>query len=140
VTDLYGVMYKPFDFDANKKYPIIAYVYPGPQTEKRDQDIHAASAERGARSIWLHCDRSRQSRWTSESLKVVSQFRLRQVCGTMGSPIRKLRSSSSRAGIHTSMRTESELYGHSGGGFMSTAAMLVFPDFFKVAVVLVGEP
>src|SRR5215831_5781314 len=33
ITDLYGVMYKPFDFDPNKKYPIIEYVYPGPQTE-----------------------------------------------------------------------------------------------------------
>jgi dipeptidyl aminopeptidase/acylaminoacyl peptidase len=26
------------------------------------------------------------------------------------------------------------IYGHSGGGFMSTAAMLVYPDFFKCAV------
>jgi dipeptidyl-peptidase 4 len=26
------------------------------------------------------------------------------------------------------------IYGHSGGGFMSTAALLVYPDFFKVAV------
>ncbi len=33
ITDLYGVMYKPFDFDPNKRYPIIEYVYPGPQTE-----------------------------------------------------------------------------------------------------------
>src|SRR5690606_30872206 len=33
ITDLYGVMYKPFDFDSTKKYPIIQYVYPGPQTE-----------------------------------------------------------------------------------------------------------
>ncbi|HEY2019315.1 MAG TPA: DPP IV N-terminal domain-containing protein, partial [Bryobacteraceae bacterium] len=33
ITDLYGVMYKPFDFDPSKKYPIIEYVYPGPQTE-----------------------------------------------------------------------------------------------------------
>src|SRR6185436_17307335 len=33
ITDIYGVMYKPFDFDPAKKYPIIAYVYPGPQTE-----------------------------------------------------------------------------------------------------------
>ena len=33
VTDLYGAMDKPFDFDPAKKYPIIAYVYPGPQTE-----------------------------------------------------------------------------------------------------------
>jgi dipeptidyl-peptidase 4 len=29
ITDLYGVMYKPFDFDSTKKYPIIEYVYPG---------------------------------------------------------------------------------------------------------------
>ena len=33
VTDIYGVMYKPFDFDPSKKYPIVAYVYPGPQQE-----------------------------------------------------------------------------------------------------------
>ncbi|MGZ5467703.1 MAG: DPP IV N-terminal domain-containing protein, partial [Candidatus Aminicenantales bacterium] len=33
ITNLYGVMYKPFDFDPNAKYPVIAYVYPGPQTE-----------------------------------------------------------------------------------------------------------
>ena len=33
ITDIYGVMTKPFDFDPNKTYPIIAYVYPGPQTE-----------------------------------------------------------------------------------------------------------
>jgi len=30
ITDLYGVMYKPFDFDASKRYPIVAFVYPGP--------------------------------------------------------------------------------------------------------------
>ncbi len=30
ITDIYGVMYKPFDFDETKIYPIIAYVYPGP--------------------------------------------------------------------------------------------------------------
>ena len=33
VTDLYGVMYKPFDFDSTKVYPIVDYVYPGPQVE-----------------------------------------------------------------------------------------------------------
>ena len=32
VTDLYGVMYKPFDFDSTKVYPVINYVYPGPAT------------------------------------------------------------------------------------------------------------
>ena len=33
VTDLHGIMYKPFDFDPERKYPIITYVYPGPQVE-----------------------------------------------------------------------------------------------------------
>ena len=33
ITDLYGVMYKPFDFDETKSYPLLEYVYPGPQTE-----------------------------------------------------------------------------------------------------------
>ena len=31
-TDLYGLMFKPTHFDASKKYPIVNYVYPGPQT------------------------------------------------------------------------------------------------------------
>jgi len=31
------------------------------------------------------------------------------------------------------------IFGHSGGGFMSTAAMLVYPDFFKVAVSAAGN-
>src|SRR3546814_5651913 len=33
ITDLYGVLYKPFDFDSTRTYPLIEYVYPGPQTE-----------------------------------------------------------------------------------------------------------
>jgi dipeptidyl aminopeptidase/acylaminoacyl peptidase len=31
------------------------------------------------------------------------------------------------------------IHGHSGGGFMSTAALLVYPDFFKVAVSSAGN-
>jgi dipeptidyl aminopeptidase/acylaminoacyl peptidase len=31
------------------------------------------------------------------------------------------------------------IYGRSGGGFMSTAAMLVYPDFYKVAVSSCGN-
>ena len=32
-TDIWGVMYRPFDFDPRTKYPIISFVYPGPQDE-----------------------------------------------------------------------------------------------------------
>jgi dipeptidyl-peptidase 4 len=44
VTDLYGVMYKPFDFDPAKKYPVIAYVYPGPQTESVTKTFNPRSS------------------------------------------------------------------------------------------------
>ncbi len=32
-TDMWGVMFKPFDFDPGRKYPVIAYGYPGKETE-----------------------------------------------------------------------------------------------------------
>ncbi|MCK5704498.1 MAG: S9 family peptidase, partial [Cyclobacteriaceae bacterium] len=31
VTDLHGIIFKPFDFDPDKKYPIIENIYAGPQ-------------------------------------------------------------------------------------------------------------
>ena len=78
LTDLYGVMYKPFDFDPTKKYPIIAFVYPGTADRERDEDVHAEEPERRAGAARLHRDRSRQSRRQSAALEVVSHLRLRQ--------------------------------------------------------------
>ena len=44
VTDIYGVMYKPFDFDPTKKYPIFTYVYPGPFTEAVNKSFSSRMA------------------------------------------------------------------------------------------------
>ena len=44
ITDIYGEMYKPFDFDPNRKYPLIEYVYPGPQTESVNKTFTPRSA------------------------------------------------------------------------------------------------
>jgi len=45
VTDLPGQMWKPFDFDAKKKYPVIAHVYPGPQTESMQHAFTPSSQQ-----------------------------------------------------------------------------------------------
>jgi dipeptidyl aminopeptidase/acylaminoacyl peptidase len=45
VTDIYGVIYKPFDFDPSKQYPIVAYVYPGPQTESVAKSFRTNASE-----------------------------------------------------------------------------------------------
>ena len=41
VTDLCGVMYKPYDFDSTKVYPIIDYVYPGPPEALRLLSVYS---------------------------------------------------------------------------------------------------
>ena len=133
MTDLYGVMYKPFDFDATKQYPIIAFVYPGPQTESvtkqfspRNANVALANlgfivievGNRGGnpqRSKWYHTFGYTNLRdyGLADKKAAIEQLAARF-------PFIDI----NRVGIT----------GHSGGGFMSTAAMLVYPDFFKVAV------
>ncbi len=138
VTDLYGVMYKPYDFDPAKKYPIVAYVYPGPQTESVSKAFSLNPTEqalaqfgfivitignRGGhpdRSKWYHNYGYGNLRDYGLEDKKVAIEQLADRHGFIDVD---------RVGI----------YGHSGGGFMSTAAMLVYPDFFKVAVSSAGN-
>lgn len=139
VTDIYGVMYKPFDFDPKKKYPIIEYVYPGPQTEAvnksfgRSMDRMDRLAQLGyivitvgnrgghpARSKWYHTYGYGNLRDYGLADKKAAIEQLAD---------RHSFIDADRVGIT----------GHSGGGFMSTAALLVYPDFFKVAVSAAGN-
>lgn len=134
VTDLYGVMYKPFDFDSTKVYPICDYVYPGPQVEANNISwssnmtrvdrlaqigfIVITVGNRGGhpnRSKWYH-------NYGYGNLRDYGLEDQKYAIQQLGAryPFIDL----SRVGIH----------GHSGGGFMSTAAILKYPDFFKVAV------
>ena len=139
ITDLYGVMYKPFDFDSTKKYPVIAYVYPGPQTEAvnkafgRSFDRIDRLAQAGfvvitvgnrgghpSRSKWYH-------NYGYGNLRDYGLADKKATIEQLGDRYPYI--DVHRVGIH----------GHSGGGFMSTAAMLVYPDFFKVAVSSAGN-
>ncbi len=134
ITDLYGVLYRPFNFDSTKSYPIVAYVYPGPQTEAVNKSFSLPNARtdrlaqigiivmtvgnRGghpSRSKWYHNYGYGNLRdyGLADKKTAIEQLADRYSYIDIN-----------RVGIH----------GHSGGGFMSTAAMLVYPDFFKVAV------
>jgi dipeptidyl aminopeptidase/acylaminoacyl peptidase len=139
ITDLYGVMYKPFDFDSTKKYPIIEYVYPGPQTEAvnkafaKGMDRIDRLAQMGfvvvtignrgghpARSKWYH-------NYGYGNLRDYGLADKKAAVEQLADRFKFI--DIHRVGIH----------GHSGGGFMSTAAMLVYPNFFKVAVSSAGN-
>lgn len=139
VTDLYGLMWKPFNMDSTKVYPVIDYVYPGPQQEgnffryipmnpRTDRLAQAgfiviAVGQRGGspnRSKWYH-------NYGYGNLRdyplADHKAAIEQLCA------KHKYMDINRVGIH----------GHSGGGFMSTAAMLIYPDFFKCAVSCAGN-
>ncbi len=139
ITDIYGVMYKPYDFDSLKQYPLIEYVYPGPQTEAVNKSfsprmdrtdrlaqvgfIVVTLGNRGghpARSKWYHT-------YGYGNLRDYGLADKKYVAEQL-------------ADRHDFIDIEKVgIFGHSGGGFMSTAAMLVYPDFFKVAVSSAGN-
>ena len=139
ITDLYGVIYKPFDFDENKKYPLLEYVYPGPQTEAVNKSFSVRMdrldrmAQLGFIVITLgnrggHPDRSKwYHNYGYGNLRDYGLADKKYVAQQLAN--RHSFIDIDRVGI----------YGHSGGGFMSTAAILVYPDFFKVAYSQAGN-
>ena len=139
VTDLYGAIYRPFDFDSTKVYPICDYVYPGPQVEANNISwsrgftrtdrlaqlgfIVITVGNRGGhpdRSKWYH-------NYGYGNLRDYGLEDQKYAIQQLGARYPWI--DLDRVGIH----------GHSGGGFMSTAAILKYPDFFKVAVSCAGN-
>jgi len=139
ITDIYGVMYKPFDFDETKLYPLIEYVYPGPQTEavNKSFSVRMDRLDRMAQLGFIvvtmgnrggHPDRSKwYHNYGYGNLRDYGLADKRHVAEQL-------------ADQHNFIDIEKVgIFGHSGGGFMSTAAMLVYPDFFKAAVSSAGN-
>jgi dipeptidyl-peptidase 4 len=141
ITDIYGVIFVPPHLDPSKKYPIISHIYPGPQ--------------RGSVESWSFKDGNQ--RGEPHSLAMLG-FVVVQI-DHMGSPHRSKAfhdiyyGDMGDNGLPDHMAVMRELaarhswidldrvgiYGHSGGGFASTDAILRHPDFFHVAVSTAGN-
>jgi dipeptidyl aminopeptidase/acylaminoacyl peptidase len=142
VTDLYGVMWKPSDFDSTRSYPIIDQIYPGPQiiaspkrffpSNEQPALIYAAFGQVQALAelgfIVINVD-AMGTPYRSKSFLDTWYGRM----GDNGIPdhmeaIRQLAARHSWIDID-----RVGIFGHSGGGFASTDAILRWPDFFDVA-------
>jgi dipeptidyl aminopeptidase/acylaminoacyl peptidase len=140
ITDLYGLLFKPKNLDARKKYPIIVNIYPGPQI--------------GSVGLWsFEVDRRGENHGLAELGFIVMQV------DALGTPYRSKAfhdawyGNMGDNGIPDQIAAVKQLaarypfidiervgiYGHSGGGFSSTDAILRYPDFFKVAVSTSGN-
>jgi dipeptidyl-peptidase 4 len=135
VTDIYGNMWKPFDFDSTKKYPIIANVYPGPQTETVNIPFGAAGVPQQLAQlgfIVIQLGNRGGSPLRSNAYQTFSYYNLRDYAlADKKAGIEQL------AAMHKWIDIDRVgIFGHSGGGFLTGAAMLSpgYNDFFKVGV------
>ena len=140
VTDIYGNMWKPFDFDSTRKYPIIANVYPGPQTESVTPGFApTAVTQRLAQLgfIVIQIGNRGGSPQRSNAYQSFGYYNLRDYgLADKKAGIEQL------AARHPWIDIDRVgIYGHSGGGFMTAAALLQPPynDFFKVGVSSAGN-
>jgi dipeptidyl-peptidase 4 len=139
VTDLYGLLFKPSNFDATRKYPIINYIYPGPQTGSVGSRSFSAArgdcqalAELGF--IVVEID-GMGTPWRSKKFHEAyfgdmgDNTLPDQVAGMKELAQKYSWIDIDRAGI----------YGHSGGGYATAGAMFHYPDFFKVGISEAGN-
>lgn len=133
-TNLYGLMFTPTHLDPNKKYPVIDYIYPGPQGGSVGSWSFAASrgdnqaiAELGFVVVEIEGTSNplRSKSFHDMSYGNMSENTLPdQVTGIQQLAQKYPYIDINRVGI----------WGHSGGGFATATAMFKYPDFFKVGI------
>ena len=139
-TDLYGIMWKPDNFDPNKNYPVISQVYPGPFTETvwtdftvLDKYQNTALAQRG---FIVVCFGHRGS----------SPIRDKAYFSYGYGNLRDYPLADDKYGLEQLARDYSfidlskvGILGHSGGALMAVTAISTYPGFYKVAVASSGN-
>jgi dipeptidyl aminopeptidase/acylaminoacyl peptidase len=143
VTDLYGFLFRPTNFSTDRKYPIVDHVYPGPQggwgglsCGSRDfKTAHGDLQSLAELGFIVVCIDGEGGAYRSKAFheayfgKPVDDTIPDQVAGIQQLGARYPWIDLSRVGI----------FGHSGGGRATAAAMFHFPDFFKVGIAESGN-
>jgi dipeptidyl aminopeptidase/acylaminoacyl peptidase len=131
-TALYGMMFKPTSFDPHKKYPVIDYVYPGPQTGSvrgrsflASRGDHQAMAELGFIVVAID---GMGTPWRSRSFHHTWYGDMGD--NTLPDQVAGIRELAKRYPWIDLDRVG--IWGHSGGGNATADAMFRYPDFFKV--------
>jgi len=138
-TDLYGLLFKPSDFDPARRYPVVLYIYPGPQTGSiRSRSFVPAHGDNQALAelgfIVVALD-GMGTPWRSKSFHAKWAGDIGD--NTLPDQITGLRQLAARFAWMDLDRVG--IWGHSGGGNATAAAMFRYPDFFKAGVSQAGN-
>lgn len=134
ITDLYGLVFFPSNYDHDKKYPIIDYIYPGPQGGSvgswsflSARGDNQALADLGFVVLVLE---GTSNPLRSKSFHDMSYGNMAE--NTIPDQIAGIRQLAQKYSIIDTNRVG--IWGHSGGGFATATAMFRYPDFFKVGI------
>ncbi len=133
-TDLYGLLFTASHFDSTKKYPIIDYIYPGPQGGSVGNWGFQASrvdcqalAELGFIVVEIE---GTSNPYRSKSFHDMSYGNMAE--NTLPDQVTGIQQ---LAKWHSYIDLDRVgIWGHSGGGFATAGAMFRYPDFFKVGI------
>jgi dipeptidyl aminopeptidase/acylaminoacyl peptidase len=138
-TDIYGLLFTPTHLDPNKKYPVVDYIYPGPQggsvgswSFSAARGDNQALAELGFIVVAIEGTSNplRSKSFHDMSYGNMAENTLPdQIAGIRQLALRYAYIDTNRVGI----------WGHSGGGFATADAMFRYPDFFKVGIAESGN-
>src|SRR5687768_1137000 len=138
VTDIFGVMWVPSNLDPSRKYPVIEYIYPGPQVGSVGQWAWGAGGENRALAELGFIVVALDHLGTPLRSKAFhDNYYGNFIDNGLPDHIAGLKQLGARFSFMDLDRVG--IFGHSGGGFASTDAILRYPDFYKVAVSTAGN-
>ncbi len=132
--DLYGLMFTPSNLDKTKKYPVVNYIYPGPQgggvggrSFSASRGDHQALAELGFIVVIIDgtCNPDRSKSFHDACYGNMGD-------NTIEDQIAGLKQLAAKYPFMDLTRVG--MWGHSGGGFATASAMFKYPDFYKVGI------
>jgi dipeptidyl-peptidase-4 len=136
-TDIYGLIWRPSNFDPSRKYPVIEQVYTGPQSFFVPKTFSAyrfpeqSVAELGFIVVMV------DGRGTTGRSRAFHEYSYRNLGGAFDDHealIRQMAAKYSEMDL-----TRVGIYGTSAGGYGAAHAMLVHPEFYKVCVSISGD-
>lgn len=138
-TEIYGAIFRPFNIDKSKKYPVIDATYSGPQTIRTPKtfikgllNLDVSLAQIGFVVVTVD---GLGSAFRSKKFHDFSYKNL----GDIGAPDH-IKAIKNLAKKYPYMDTDNVgIYGHSAGGYDATHALLTHPDFYKVGVSSAGN-
>nr|WP_284233420.1 MULTISPECIES: DPP IV N-terminal domain-containing protein [unclassified Mycolicibacterium] len=139
-TPIYGLLWRPHGFDPQRRYPVIEHVYPGPQNFRAGPSFNEmhygepeAYAALGFAAVAI------DGRGTAGRSKAFHDHSYGDMgnAGALDDHISAIRELGHRYPWLDTERVG--ITGQSAGGFAAARALLMYPEFYRVAVAVSGN-